>query len=65
MTTKQKSYAFQLEHKDPDDCGGIARALKMSEADSNRYFLYGDYMRLEVTVHEDLTITGRLRPMAK
>jgi hypothetical protein len=61
MTTT-KTCTIQLECKDPDAFQEVIAALELSDAKSRKYFEFGEYATVEITVSEDMTLTGRLVP---
>lgn len=55
------SCTIHLYVKDPDEFGRAVQALGLERP--NNYFEYGEYASFELTINEDMTVTGRIPPV--
>ena len=61
-----KTSTIQVYVKDPDGLGQVIYDLGLNEDDSGeyrKYFEFAEYANLELTIAEDMTITGRVIPL--
>lgn len=64
----RKTSTIQVYVKDPDAFGEVIHDLGLNVDDSGKYrshFEHAEYATLELTIAEDMSITGRVLPVEK
>lgn len=53
-----KTGTLYVEHKDPDGLGELAEALGLDRQTRRKYFSFGEYVRMEIQIDENMNIVG-------